>query len=68
MNFFSSYGISSRFFDNLNHNPVPELSKVAVKPVGAVRVVFDAAFGIMTFYSSSKTQEEGYVWTSMGTF
>ena len=68
VNYYSSYGIDAGVFNNLNLAPAPPLSMRAVVPIGAVRVTYDLMTGLMTFFSSKNSKEEGYIWKTMGTF
>lgn len=67
-NFFSSYGISSGVFTDLNYTPAEPLSLASVEPVGAVRVSFDSVTRLMTFSAYRKNPAGGYIWKVMGTF
>ena len=67
-NFFSSYGVSSGFFTDLNYTPAEPMSLASVEPIGAVRVSYDSATGLMTFSAYRKNSSGGFKWNVMGTF
>ncbi len=68
MNFFSSFGVSSGLFTDLNFTPAPLLSISGKAPIGAVRVSNDSSTGLMTISAYQAKKTGGYKWIVMGTF
>jgi hypothetical protein len=66
--FYGKSGIAAGVLADLHEVPGGRLTTKVAIPKGSIRIHFDAATKLMTFYISATSKAKGYKWNEIGTF